>query len=260
MNILTSLGSMGWIPTGNRHTCCYCLEISGCDKLIIFDAGTGLARFDEPWGREILDRYHSVLFILSHYHMDHVAGLIYFSFFFKEKKVEIAAPGIDIYGRPAAQILDDFMKPPFGRKLSDAPFIREIHDLGRGDHTISGLSIKTGVQAHSEPSLGITVNNSVAYITDTPCSEETVQLVSGCRLLLHESWLDNQDPEIKTESFHSNVNGVAELAQKAAVEELLLIHLNPGYDESRLIAMETDARRIFPNTKLARDGGSIYIK
>ncbi|MCP5053218.1 MAG: MBL fold metallo-hydrolase [bacterium] len=265
---LTTLGSMGWIPTRNRHACCYCLEYGDSDTLIVFDAGTGLARFDEPRGREILQRYSKVLLILSHYHMDHVSGLVYLPFFFKEKTLHIAAPGRDIYGRGVEEILGGIMTPPYFGRLTDILPDLEIHDLGAGKHTISGVSFETVPQQHAEPSLGIKIGGNVCYLTDTVCSGVTAEFVSGSRLMLHDSWMDSNDYNEMKEAgkrngeepgalkSHSAVHRVAEIAAGAKVESLVLIHLNPAYDETRLKGMEREARALFPNSQLARDGVS----
>jgi ribonuclease BN (tRNA processing enzyme) len=53
---------------------------------------------------------------------------------------------------------------------------------------------------------------------------------------------------------------VAEAALRAPVEQLALIHLNPSYDEKRLLAMEHDAREIFPKSLLAKDGHTILLE
>ena len=258
------LGSMGWIPAKNRHTCCYCLEYK--DKLIIFDAGTGMARFDEPWAREILKRYRNVLLLLSHYHMDHTAGLIYLPFFFKDKTVHIAGPGKSLYGRSVKDILSSLITPPyFGRPLWDFPMDLEYHDLGSGSAVIDGITVTAVLQEHSDPSLGLKIEDRVCYITDTACNRTTVDFVSDCKLLLHETWLDMEDytelarqgetspRALKTLKSHSSVQHVAEAARDAGVDYLLMIHLNPEYDEPRLSKMERHAREIFPGSHLARD-------
>ena len=261
---------MGYIPTRGRHTCCYCLEYD--NTLIIFDAGTGIARFDEPWGREVLKHYDKVLLLLSHYHMDHVAGLIYLPFFFKDQAVHIAGPGKTIYGSSVKDILSGLITPAyFGRPLPEFPMDLEFHDLGAGAATIGGVLIDTILQEHSDPSLGIKIDNSVCYLTDTACNRATVDFAAGCRLLLHETWFDMQDYTAfrqqsksspgarKPLDVHSPVNRVAGAARDAPVDSLLLVHLNPGYDERRLTAMVGDAREIFPNSHLARDGQTISL-
>lgn len=270
---LTTLGSMGWIPVRGRHTSCYCLEYQ--ETLIVFDAGTGIARFDEPWGKEIINRYDKVLLLLSHYHLDHVAGLICIPHFFKDKEVHIAGPGESIYGKSAKHILTNLITPPyFGRPLLEFPMKLTCHDLGVGSSKIAGITIDTILQEHSDPSVGIKIDNIVCYLTDTIYTKSTVDFARNCRLLLHETWFDTQEyteltnqaqssppsPQAqKVLKSHSAVNQVAEAALHALVEQLVLIHLNPSYDDKRLIEMERDAREIFPNSLLAKDGHSIVL-
>lgn len=269
---LTTLGSMGWIPTANRHTCCYCLELGTSDTLIVFDAGTGLARFDEPWGRDLLARYSRIILLLSHYHLDHVAGLSFMPYFFKGKEVHLAGPGLSVYGRATREILGGLIAPPFyGRSLMEFPMDLEIYDLEVGVNTIAGLKVETVLQEHTSPSLGIKVADSVCYITDTACTEATVRLATGSRLLLHETWLDmagykellgkgkSAPASLRILNAHASVQKVAEAAVAAAVKSLLLIHLNPAYNEERLGAMEQSARYVFNHSRLARDGESVSL-
>ncbi len=256
---LTSLGRMGWIPTGNRHTCCYCLEYQG--RLIILDAGTGIARFDEPELRKIIDKYDSALLLLSHYHLDHITGLIYLPFFFKGKAFHIAGPGQSVYGRSAREILSDLVSPPFfSNPIMEFPMDMTISDLEPGINRIDGLNIHTVVQEHSDPSIGIKVGSEVCYITDTACSGQSVVFARNCKLLLHESWFDTRDYTAFMEraaddptatnplKYHSHVTGVAEIACDANVEQLMLIHLNPAYPPERLEKMEAHASKLFPRT------------
>ena len=70
---LVLLGSAGWIPTGTRETCC-ALVRQGSEALVI-DAGTGLRRLLTD--RTLLDGVRNVTIVLSHFHLDHTAGLTY---------------------------------------------------------------------------------------------------------------------------------------------------------------------------------------
>jgi ribonuclease BN (tRNA processing enzyme) len=249
---------------GSRQTCCYCLELSG--RLIIFDAGTGMSRFGEPWARGILEKYDTVYLFLSHYHLDHISGLIYLPRFFRGKNVHIAGPGQAIYRRGVSEILGNLISPPyFGRSLTDFPMDLSIHDLGAGGADIDGIGVETVLQEHTSPSIGIKINGAVSYITDTACTAGTVDLVRGSRLLLHETWFDWRDYEAFTAKSktdpeaarllqsHSPLPGVVEIARDAGVETLLLIHLNPTYNENRYLEMERAARAIFPGARLAVD-------
>jgi ribonuclease BN (tRNA processing enzyme) len=262
---ITPFGSMGWIPIQNRHTCCYCLEYNDC--LILLDAGTGIARFSDPIQAALLQKYDKVYVLLSHYHLDHAAGLIFLPYFFKEKEVHFAGPGKTIYGKGVKEILTLLTSPPyFARPIANFPMAVHFHDLGIGSKVIDGLGIETVLQEHSDPSLGIKIEGSVCYCTDTTGSESTIAFAKGCRLLLHEAWFDTaeyrelsrQAPSSpaaqKALKSHSHVDWVAHAAAEAGVDVLMLIHLNPAYSTERLAAMEKHAQTIFPNSFLAKEG------
>jgi len=267
---ITIFGSMGWMPTEKRQTGCYCLEYN--DRLIILDAGTGLSRFAEPAGQTMIKKYPEITIVLSHYHLDHVSGLIYLPRFFRDKTIHIAGPGKSIYGKSIEDILTRLISPPFfGRPLKKFPLKFRFYDLDEGSENLNGISIKTIVQEHRDPSLGIKIDDSVCYITDTSCSPQAIPFAKNCRLLLHESWFDSQDyirAKYNSHSFpelmsllksHSHIDGVVDTALQANVHSLLLIHLNPGYNENRLTEMSNYAKKIFTRSILAADGLSITI-
>lgn len=267
---LTTLGSQGWMPTQSRHTCCYCLEYR--NTLIIFDAGTGIVRFEETYGEVALKKYKKIIILLSHYHLDHVIGLTFLSRFFHGKTVHIGAPGKSIYEMTVVDILTQLIGSPFyGKTLTEFPVSLHFHDLGRGTTTIEGIEIECILQEHSDPSLGFKINGMVSYITDTCISDATADFVRGSKLLLHEAWFDTHDyitlmqeskssPDARLSlRSHSHVNRVAEVAERASIGQLVLIHLNPTYDEHRLEQMEYVAKGIFKNSRLAVDGQTINI-
>ena len=64
---LHCLGTAGYHPNEHRHTSCYFLPESG----IVLDAGTGLFRLAGLIQTSTLD------ILLSHAHLDHVAGLTF---------------------------------------------------------------------------------------------------------------------------------------------------------------------------------------
>ncbi len=235
--------------------------------MILLDAGTGIARFGDPALAGILEKYDKVYIILSHYHMDHVAGLIYLPHFFKGKEVHIAGPGKSLYGADVKKIVSNLTAYPyFSRYITDFPMGMVFHNLRVGKKKIDGLQIQTFLQQHSDPSLGISIENAVCYCTDTANPENCIPYAMDCRVLLHESWFDareyaklfkqlvSSDDARKAISSHSNVEWTAKAALAAQVETLMLIHLNPGYTPRRLTAMEKQAQKIFPNSVLAREG------
>lgn len=254
--MITPLGSLGWIPTGNNHTCCYCLEIDG--RLVILDAGTGIARFGSPVGQAILKRYDTIYLVLSHYHLDHISGLIYCPAFLKDKRLHIAGPGGPLYPAGTEAILKGMIQSPyFALNLDSFPMDLHIHDLTEGSNTIDGLSIDVIPQQHSHPSIGVKIDGRVCYMTDTGPTEYTVDFCRNTALMMHECFLDQHDS--RADNTHTGVADAARMANEAGAGTLMLVHQNPLYPEKRLLEMERFAQTVFPRTLLAKDCISVVI-
>jgi len=245
---VTPLGSMGWIPIPERHTAAYQVHLPDVD--LFLDAGTGLSRLvEKPVVEKDLEK--PVVLLLSHFHLDHTAGLIYLPALFPRRRMIIAAPGVKVYGESAAAIIDRLVAPPFfARPLSASLPNLEIVDLVPGRNRIAGLDIHCRVQKHTNPSLGIRLGNDLAYITDTGVDPETVAFAAGCPLLMHECWGRG---ETVAASGHSHLEGVLETARQAGVDHLMLIHLNPLLGEEEITGLEKTARQGFPTAAVARD-------
>jgi ribonuclease Z len=93
---------------------------------------------------------------------------------------------------------------------------------------------------------------SVAYCTDTrPCAN-AVELGRGVDLLIHEGTFDATMPEEAAAKGHSTVVEAAEVAARAGARELVITHISPRYMD--MPPLKEQARAVFPNTRLARDG------
>jgi len=254
--IVTPLGSMGWIPTGPNHTCCFSVEIDG--RLVILDAGTGIARFSGPVGQAILKQYQEIVLILSHYHLDHITGLIYIPAFFAGKTLHIAGPGRQFYPDGIEAILNGMIRPPyFSQPLTHYPLELHLHELVEGSNLVAGLELEVIRQHHTDPSIGVKLGNDLCYMTDTGPTDATVAFCRHTRLLMHECFMDQDDR--RDDTTHTGVEDVTRIAREAAVEHLMMVHLNPRYPEKRLLAMEAFARSIFPAASLAKDCISVTI-
>jgi len=98
------LGSGGWIPNKNE-TSCFLIEHK--NELIMFDAGTGVSNLKHY--AEVMGRYDTISIVLSHYHLDHVVGLIYLLPFIKGKKLNIYGPGKPVYEKSTEEYLNDLL-------------------------------------------------------------------------------------------------------------------------------------------------------
>jgi len=242
------LGAMGWMPGHEHHTAAY--QVLGTEVDLILDAGTGLSRLAKQTPQDAGGE-KPVVILLSHYHLDHTAGLIYLSALFPARRIIVAGPGKAVYGESAAAILDRLIAPPFfAHRLQQANPGLHVVDLVPGENHIAGLRIECRRQRHTNPSLGIRINDGLAYITDTGCDDGTVDFVSGCPLLMHECWGRG---EAVAASGHAHLEGVVKIAARAGINQLLLVHLNPLQTKAEINQLAATARREFPATSVAAD-------
>jgi len=249
---LTVLGSGGWIPTKKRQTCTYFMEIE--DNLIFLDTGTGMSRLCNY--NNIFDKYNTINIIYSHYHLDHVIGLIYLPNWINGHRVRIWGPGRSFYGKSCQEILSSITTSPFFALPIDkfSPEI-EIHDY---DANGFNLNHKIGVyinsQKHSDPSFGITIADYVHYATDTNVIESTFQRSENVKYLLHECW--DIQPDASGE--HSSVSEIIQMTRKYSIANIGLIHANPNWskkDEDNISYLLKE----FKNVKLLQDGDVIIL-
>lgn len=282
----TLLGTGGWIPTVRRETTCAILSTP--KAFFIFDAGTGLARLlEERFRPEIglnsgpkenpgpgqsgaatqsQGRQREVHMFLSHYHLDHIAGLVYLPAMFKGRTVHLHPPAESVTGEDPRAIISGIIRKPFNpQSIADMPLDLSIEPLEEGEHDIAGATVRIRRQIHADPSVAFRIDDLLAFATDTADDPGTAEFARGARLLVHEAWIDGieeEDPattHIAREAYvaHTSARQAAARAAEAGVEKLVLMHLNPlrgaAYHERMLAA----AQKIFPGTVILEDGETV---
>lgn len=91
----------------------------------------------------------------------------------------------------------------------------------------------------------------IVYTGDTRPSEHIVELARGADVLIHDCTLADELAEKAAENSHSTPREAAEVAKRAGVKQLVLIHMSPRYEDDSVLLEQ--AKKIFPNTVVARD-------
>ena len=261
---LSLLGTGGWIPTARRETTCAILSMP--EALFIFDAGTGLSRLLEERFRPELEPEREVHMFLSHYHLDHVAGLVYLPAMFRERTVFVHPPAAHITGDDPEAVIGGLIRKPYNpQAIAGLPLELCIAPICEGTHTIGGQTLSVRKQIHADPSVAYRVNDWFVFATDTADDEGTATFARGARLLVHEAWIDGVEEEdpaterIAREAYaaHTSARQAAARAAEARVEELVLCHLNPLRSDSYHQGMLASAQKIFAGTRLLEDGETV---
>ncbi len=265
------LGAGGWIPNRSFETACYAFRHGA--NLYILDAGSGIARLLDPADETLCalkEKIARVFILLSHYHLDHSIGLFYLKGLFPDIPTYLFAPGRAVYSLDATGMMESLFKRPLSpRGIAEIHGLMEINDLQPGAQKIGSLKVTCRLQEnHSDPSLGIRIENAFAYVTDTVPERDTIKFIEGCGVLLHEVWFSSRqnyrglDDDMKwhTEQGHCGNVGAAIIAKSAKVDELRFIHHNPMMSIDKVQRLAAEVSSIMPNTMIARDLLPIDIK
>lgn len=238
------LGTNGWYDTETGNTSCALLEAG--PWRILLDAGNGLRRLEGPLG----DREHPVQLFLSHFHLDHVAGLHILTRF-------DLPGGLSIWGQPGTRdTLAILLAPPFTVSCGDLPYPVRICDLPEGTHRLP-FTVTCRYLPHASPCFGYRFElegRTITYCTDTGPSEAVVELARDADLLIAESALR---PGQKSEIWpHLNPEMAVALARAAGARRLALTHFD-AWAYRTLEEREragAEVRESFPNLTIAADG------
>lgn len=236
------LGTGGYHPSELRHTACLMLPSEG----IVLDAGTAMFRVRDWIETESID------ILLTHAHLDHVVGLSFmFDVLYKKNVTHVTAHAES----DKLQAIQDHL---FAERLFPiAPPItfEALHgllELG------NGCKVSYFPLDHPGGSVGFRLDwadRSMAYVTDTVADPDAdyVEKIADVDLLVHECYFGDDNAEYAAKTGHSWGSAVANVACKANVKRLALVHVNPVLNEMDPIGLDA-VKAIFPNTILGTDG------
>ncbi len=235
------LGTGGYHPSQCRHTPCMLLPEVG----VMLDAGSAMFRVAPYLATDEVDLF------LSHGHLDHVMGLTFlFDVFYQRplRRMTVHGPQALLQG-----LEDHLFSPVLFPKRPDF----EFRALAKEVALPGGGRLRHFPVQHPGHCLGYRLDwpgHSLGYVTDTTASAQAAyaEQIRGVDLLLHECYFPDGQEELAAAVGHSCTTPVAELARRARVGRLVLIHVNPLATGEDPIGIAT-AQAIFPRTELGRD-------
>jgi ribonuclease BN (tRNA processing enzyme) len=249
--MLTILGGGGWFPAHGRQTASALLRVD--DRAIMIDAGTGVGTLVER--PELLDGLEGLDILLTHFHLDHVAGLAALPAVGLCPRTTVWGPGKLLYGSPTGEVLDRLTHEP----VHPVPFEQqdiEVRDIPAEEVELAGMRVAIRRQdRHSAPTLAFRFDDQLAWITDTAYDPASASFARGCELLAHEAWFTTAEP--RNADIHSSAAEAARVAYGAEADRLLLIHLPPFHRSIEQLVVE--ARAGCPHAEPAVDGMGVTV-
>jgi ribonuclease Z len=245
---ITFLGTNGWYDTVTGNTCSVLIQSEEYD--IILDAGNGIAKAD----RYITLDKPAYLFI-SHFHIDHIAGL--------HTLVKFKFPkGLTICGQiGTTAVLNRFVAEPFTVPFTQLPYPVRFVELEEGEHTLQ-FPVACLPLVHPAPCFGyrLTLDKKVvAYCTDTGFCENAVTLARDADLLITECGLKPGQESLGWP--HLNPENAIRIAKEAHAKCLALSHFGAEVYRTLDDRREVQKRfeKEFPGLVVATDDLTIDI-
>ena len=226
---LTILGSGNSYPNPTRGQSAFCLETG--DYSCLVDAGEGVSTALESAG---IDWRNLDAVYLTHYHTDHVAGLVPFLFslyLFAERQKDLT-----IFGPDGLNRYMDAQESALAEWLGELPFPLRTQQFRREIQT--GVTDKTEVASflvpHKDMSVGYRFEHQgriVAFSGDTAMSPNLLPLARGADLFCCESGY----PDEADHPNHISWTQIGEVAEQAGVRHLVLTHIGKTVDIEKMV-------------------------
>jgi ribonuclease Z len=240
------LGTGATVSDPHRTTTMLALE--GERSLVVIDCGSDVVQRIVASG---LDPDRIEALIVTHEHADHVSG---FPLMMERLWLYGRRRPLDVYGiAPAisqAQRVHDAFDTSTWPDYPGCRYHEVAHTTRAPVLTDDDWHIVASPSRHSVPSVALRIEHResgrvLAYSCDTAFSQEVIDLSVGADLLVHEA--TGVGPG------HANALEAAEVAARAEVGRLLLVHLPPEAHLDRAAMGAACAR--FPATEKGAEGG-----
>lgn len=119
-----------------------------------------------------------------------------------------------------------------------------------------GKAVYMGKEIQLKDVASVTTGLKIIYTGDTKPCDNIFQISRNADLLIHDgTFLEAEEAKGK---HHADVKEAAKIAKDANVKQLILTHISRRYTDTRLL--EEEAKKVFPNTKVAKDFMKVKIK
>jgi phosphoribosyl 1,2-cyclic phosphodiesterase len=230
-----------------------CVQVIGDDgSQIVLDAGTGIREL----GAALAGRSRTLHVLLTHLHLDHIQGLMFFAPFF-DPEVTITVWGPPAAGRALRKRLARYISTPLSPiEIGELPAHVTFRDVPLEPWRIGTVELRASLVSHRGPTLGYRLSEngtSLCYLPDhEPALGQDLAaapagwisgyaLAGGASLLIHDGQYSGDEYPAHRGWGHSSVNDALVFGRRCAVQRLLLFHHDPWHDDAFLRSLEQEA-------------------
>jgi phosphoribosyl 1,2-cyclic phosphodiesterase len=271
---ITFWGVRGSVPVPNSRMLRYggntaCVEVGLADGTrIILDAGTGIREL----AAARTAHEASVQLLLTHLHLDHVQGLLFFAPLFDPTNT------VTVYGPPAPgpnldQRLARYLSAPLSPiDLFELPARVGFAACPQDEWQVGSARIKAAIVTHRGVTLGYRItegDTSLCYLPDhepalgAPLADVELGWISGMNLaagasvLIHDGQYTDTEYPAHIGWGHSSMSDAVTFAERADAKQLILFHHDPTHDDDQLDHLGERARQSW--ARAGRDPASLSL-
>lgn len=267
-------GVRGSIPVADRamlgyggNTSCVAVRLRD-GSLLVLDGGTGI----RDLGATLAGVRDEIHILLTHLHLDHIMGLLFFApLFDPESRVTVWGPPDPTAGirRRLARYLSAPLCPIEIREL---PARVRFRTVPSGSFRLGSAQVEAARVNHRGPTLGYRVTDGDAVLAYIPDHEPALghdlerdpsdsisglALARDASLLIHDAQYTAEE-YVRTRGWgHSTLHDALAFARRAEAEQVALFHHDPAHDDARLDARAAEAAGAW--SPRVGDPGGVFV-
>jgi len=270
---VTLCGARGSIPTPDAdklryggNTSCVSVELEGGQ--LILDAGSGIRTL----GARVYGRREEVHILLTHLHLDHIMGLLFFApFFDTEARVTVWGPRGSF--RDLRRRLGRYLSAPLSPiEMRDLPAHVSFNEVPSGPWQLLGARCEAALVTHRGPTLGYRITEagrSLCYLPDhepalgADLEQAPREWISGAGLadradlLIHDAQYTEPEYHGTIGWGHSTIEDALRFADRTEARQLLLFHHDPAHEDELLDRLLARARELWVDR--GGDAGQVHM-
>jgi phosphoribosyl 1,2-cyclic phosphodiesterase len=246
-------GTRGSVPSPGPETTRYggntaCVQVTLPDGTILaLDAGTGIRGL----GLTLTQKAPRINILLTHLHLDHIQGLVFFAPAFKPT-AEIVVWGPEAPDASLEDRIARYVSAPLSAiEVRELPCDVSFREAPASEWEIGGARVRAASVTHRGPTLGYRVTaggTSLCYIpdhepalgaelaTEEPDWISGFELARGADLLVHDCQYTDDEYSGHVGWGHSRVSDALAFAARTEAARVLLFHHDPLHSDDFLDA------------------------
>jgi phosphoribosyl 1,2-cyclic phosphodiesterase len=253
-------GARGSIPTPGPETWRYggntsCVQVALNDgSTLVLDAGTGI----RPLGLRMPAPDRPLHILLTHLHLDHIQGLMFFAPMFNPD-AEVVIWGPRAAEAPLRERIARYLSAPLTPvEVRELPCDVSFRECEATQWRIGSATVSAASVTHRGPTLGYRIEEdgaALAYIPDhepglgTPLDSLEDEWISGLEIarnadvLIHDAQYADEEYPLHLGWGHSAVSDALRFARRAKVSKLVAFHHDPLHSDDDMDGLANTARR-----------------